>query len=860
MIRPILFRLAERYINRRFMQSLLFILGVALGVAMVIAIDVANGSAQRAFDLSAQSISGNATHQIIGTSDSLSTTLFDQIRVDLGLRTSAPIVEEYVRGVQLGNQTLRLLGVDPFSEAPFRPYLTSVDVDNENTDDSAFEALNAFIAEPNTVLMSETLAGRYGIAIGDSITLRVGTTTADVRVVGMLRPNDDLSEQALDDLLIADIATAQELVGRPDTLTRIDLILPTDNTDEWVSQIEAILPSGAQLTPTSRNVGTLAQMTGAFELNLQALSLLALVVGVFLIYNTVTFSVVQRRPMLGILRSLGATKYQIFSLILGEAVVLALVGTLLGLGLGIIFGRFAVNIVAQTISDLYFTVNVQRINVAPFTLIKGASIGIFASLVAAALPAYLATRTPPAGVMRRSDQEQSARALLPYITLAAIGLLIIGVLLLQIPTQDIIISFVALFAIVVGGAFFTPIVLVGMMTIATPIMGRLFGVVGRMGARAVVQSLSRTSVAVAALTIAVSVIVGVSVMIASFRSTVSVWLENTLGSDIYVSPPLLTSNRSTVDVDASIRDIIRTVEGVDRLSASRSISVSAPDFPDFPPANLIAVDFDISNNRRLAWTTAPNGDWWSALEAGGVMVSEPFAYRRNIQQGDSLRLLTDRGIQTFPIVGVYYDYSTDQGTVYMTDGVYRSFYDDPYISSVGIFITPDADIDVVMTNIRDALGDTDLLVQANRDLRAGVFTIFDNAFSITIALRLLATVVAFIGILSALLSLQLENTRQYGVLRANGMTPRQLWQFTLIQTGLMGIVAGTLALPIGLALAMVLLFVINVRSFGWTMDFYFMPEEFVLAFLVAVVAAFLAGIYPAWRMSRLQTSQALRSE
>ncbi|HRF96349.1 MAG TPA: FtsX-like permease family protein, partial [Aggregatilineales bacterium] len=177
----------------------------------------------------------------------------------------------------------------------------------------------------------------------------------------------------------------------------------------------------------------------------------------------VTFSVVQRRPMLGILRSLGATKYQIFSLILGEATVLAVIGTLLGLGLGIIFGRFAVNIVAQTISDLYFTVNVQRINVAPFTLIKGASIGIFASLVAAALPAYLATRTPPAGVMRRSDQEQSARALLPYITLTAIGFLIIGVLLLQIPTQDIIISFVALFAIVVGGAFFTPIVLVGMM-------------------------------------------------------------------------------------------------------------------------------------------------------------------------------------------------------------------------------------------------------------------------------------------------------------------------------------------------------------------------------------------------------------
>lgn len=860
MIRPILFRLAGRYINRRFLQSLLFILGVALGVAMVIAIDVANGSAKRAFDLSAQSISGNATHQIIASSNRLPTILFDQIRTELGLRTSAPIIEEYVRGIQLGDKPLRLLGVDPFSEAPFRAYLEAVEVDNDNTDDSAFEALNAFIAEPNTVLMSETLAKRYGIEINDSITLRLGTITADVRVVGMLRPNDSLSEQALDDLLIADIATAQELVGSSNMISRIDLILPAENTDNWITNIESILPAGAQLVPTSRNVGTLAQMTGAFELNLQALSLLALVVGVFLIYNTVTFSVVQRRPILGIMRSVGATKYQIFSLILGEAMVLGLVGTILGLGLGVIFGRLAVNIVAQTISDLYFTVNVQRISVAPFTLIKGAGIGIFVSLGAATLPAYLATRTPPAGVMRRSDQERNTRALLPYITLGAIGFLIIGVLLLQIPTQDIIISFVALFAIVLGGAFFTPIVLVGMITLLTPVMGRFFGVVGRMGARAVVRSLSRTSVAVAALTIAVSVIVGVSVMIASFRSTVSVWLENTLGSDIYVSPPLLTSNRATVDVDPSIRQLVGGVEGVNRLSASRSISVPAPDYPDLPPANLIAVDFDISNNRRFAWLTVPNGDYWTALEAGAVLVSEPFAYRRNIRQGDSLRLLTDKGVQTFPVAGVYYDYSTDQGTVYMADVVYRDYYDDPYISSLGIFIEAGADIETVMNNIREVLVGTDLLVQANRDLRAGVFVIFDNAFSITIALRLLATVVAFIGILSALLSLQLENTRQYGVLRANGMTPRQLWLFTFVQTGLMGLVAGLLALPIGLALAMVLLFVINVRSFGWTMDFYFIPEEFILAFFVALVASLLAGVYPAWRMSRLVTSQALRSE
>jgi putative ABC transport system permease protein len=223
--------------------------------------------------------------------------------------------------------------------------------------------------------------------------------------------------------------------------------------------------------------------------------------------------------------------------------------------------------------------------------------------------------------------------------------------------------------------------------------------------------------------------------------------------------------------------------------------------------------------------------------------------------------MTDQGEQTFPIVGVFYDYATDQGNVVMLRSIYDRYWDDPFISTVAAFITEDADLDAVVTTLRsEVLREYDLQIQPNRELRSGVFTIFDNAFAITIALRLLATVVAFIGILSALLSLQLENTRQYGLMRATGMTPRQLWDFTLVQTGLMGIVAGVLAMPIGLALALVLLYVINVRSFGWTMQFFLIPSEFAIAFAVAVVAALTAGVYPAWRLTRLVVAQALRSE
>ncbi|MFW5772276.1 MAG: FtsX-like permease family protein, partial [Phototrophicaceae bacterium] len=538
-----------------------------------------------------------------------------------------------------------------------------------------------------------------------------------------------------------------------------------------------------------------------------------------------------------------------------------LVGTVLGMGLGVIFGRGAVSLVAQTISDLYFTVNVQRVNVEVFTLAKGAAIGIFASVGAAAIPAISATRTPPAGTMRRSDQEQTTLRLVPYVTAAAALMIAAGLVLLNLPTNSIEISFAGLFAIVVGGAFFTPIALIVLMRLATPITDRLFGVVGRMAPRAVVRSLSRTSIAVAALTVAISVIVGVSVMIASFRSTVDDWLGTTLGSDVYVSPPLLTANQATVDVEPEVREIVRSVPGVVEISAARAVTVTAPDYPDLPPVNLQAIDSDIAVERQFKWNAAPDGDYWAALEDGAIMVSEPFAFRRGITREDNqITLLTDAGPMTFEVIAEFYDYSTDQGRVYMANDVYRRLYDDPYISSIGIYIADSVDIQRVMDDLRVALQGYDLEVQANRELRSGVFEVFDNAFAITVALRLLATVVAFIGILSALLALQLENTRQYGVMRANGMSPRQLWSFTLVQTGLMGIVAGLLAIPIGLALALVLLFVINVRSFGWTMDFYWVPREFIEAFLVAVVAALLAGVYPAIRITRLVTARALRSE
>ena len=399
------------------------------------------------------------------------------MRIERGLKLSAPVLTEIVR-VAGSDQALRLLGVDPLAEAPFRSYLTAAD------DAVDFAALNRIIAEPGAVVLSQSLAERLALDVEDSLRISAGGGFSAARLVGILQPANNASRQALDDLIISDIATAQEIVGLVGRLSRIDLILDADE----LASLRDWLPAGLRLADV-KEANSLDQMIAAFELNLQAMSLLALVVGLFLIYNTVNFSVVQRRNTIGVMRSLGTTRGQIFRFILLEAFLLGLVGAVLGLALGVIFGRGAVALVSQTISDLYFSVNVRGVSIPPLTLLKGALVGIAASLLAAALPSWAATRTPPAGVMKRSNEEEAARRLLPAMTAAAVGLTILGFVLLGAP-DSLTLGFAALLCIIVGGALFTPLALVlGLRLLAPPERSALWrlGALGRPRRRPLIE-------------------------------------------------------------------------------------------------------------------------------------------------------------------------------------------------------------------------------------------------------------------------------------------------------------------------------------------------------------------------------------
>ena len=859
------FRLAWRHTRRRPLQSLFFVLGVAIGVAMIVAIDLANGSAQRAFTLGTETVTGRATHQIFGGPSGLDEQVYTRLRTELGYRLSAPVVEGYVRAPQLDAQPMRLLGIDPLADAPFRSYLGT-----SNGIMSGADFLTPMMVQPNSILLSTAVAERYGLKSGDPLVVGVGNGEQTLTIVGLLAPTDDLSRRALDGVLITDIATAQEVLGRVGKLDRIDLIVPEAEAKSTIAAIGALLPPSARIETAAARTGAVNEMTAAFSLNLTALSLLALVVGMFLIYNTVTFSVIQRRPVLGTLRALGMTRAEIYLLILLEALVLGLIGTLLGLVLGVLMGRGAVQLVTQTVNDLFFVVAVREIELPIFTLVKGGVIGVFAALLGAAIPAYEATSVEPAGALKRSDIEDRARQALPWLSVGGVLLLLLGLALL-IPEWNLIVAFMGLFAVILGGALLTPLLTLGMMQGVAWLEGQRLGIIARMAPRTVIRSLSRTAVAVAALMVAVSVIIGVGVMIGSFRNTVEAWLEDVLQADIFISPPSLSGSQLVATLDPALADKLRALPGITKLATNRTVEVVALLTPPAAgsdgvveattPIRLVVLSDDLAGADRNY--RSASGDWqatWQAVVGGGVIINEPMANRFDLTVGDQIAIQTDQGVQNFPIVGVAVDFDV-RPVVTLYDPIYRQFWDDSAISAIALFVAPGVDVEEKVNEIRATFGsEQSLLVRSNRGTRQGALEVFDRTFAITVALQLLATLVAFIGILSTLMSLQLERSREIGVLRATGMTRRQLWRLSMLETGLIGSSAGLIAMPMGLALAIILIYIINLRSFGWTLEMQMQPGEFGQAFLVALGAALLAGIYPAWRMGQMQPAVAVRSE
>ncbi|MDO9085960.1 MAG: FtsX-like permease family protein [Anaerolineaceae bacterium] len=845
----LLLRFSIRHLWRQRWQTFLLVVGILLGVTVVIAIDFANESSKKAISLTTQSITGKATHQIFASGTGIPETYFtEMVRTNI-FSLASPITEGYVNVNEFNLQPILILGIDPLLDYPFRSYL--------GEDVTQLSQLLSIISRPDTGIIARDLSEEFGISIGDEINYIFEGKSAKLKIVGLISSEELLAKESLKGVIIVDIATAQEAFGKKGILDRIELIVENQTTENLIKNN---LEPGMVFRSTQEQNEQLENMVGAFQLNLTALSLLALVVGVFLIYNTMTFSVVQRRELIGLYRSLGFFRYEIFIMIIFEAIVIGVIGTIFGVIFGSILGRETVNLILQTINDLYYVTTVKSVTLPISSVIKGIVLGIFATIVVSIPPAIEAMQVTPRTAKIRSGLEEKVQKNIKYITLLGLLLFFVSYFLLFSPIfEHLWWAFTATLLVVIGCSIFSALGLFLILPSLSKVMKRYFGLISGMAARELYRSLSRTAVAVSSLMVAVSVTIGMSIMINSFRHTVSVWLLETLAGDIYISVPNQFSNRSSAYIDEDSADLITQYSGIEKIDTLLTIN-GISGLSDIQ-INVI-TNQEIANERIFTKIAAPIDLIWESLLNNKIIIAEPLANRLNLKLGESLPIETPVGSKKFEITGIFSDYTTSQGYIMMARPVFDQFWNIDEISAISIKIPDNFDVDKSVQELKNLVNQKDqkLLIRSNKNLRNDVMVVFDRTFAVTDALRFIATFVSFIGILSAILIILIDRRREFGMLKAIGIRRKELNQLLLTETGLMGLFAGLFAIPTGIVISLILVYVINLRSFGWTIQFYLDGWSIVQGVIISILAAFIATVYPLQKLNRLKPIQVMKDE
>lgn len=364
--------------------------------------------------------------------------------------------------------------------------------------------------------------------------------------------------------------------------------------------------------------------------------------------------------------------------------------------------------------------------------------------------------------------------------------------------------------------------------------------------------------AIAALAISVSATIGVSTMISSFRGTVVDWLEQTLVADVFVSSQGLVSRKNEAVLDTSLIQRFLLIEGVKTLDFYSEGSGTINN----KPVEVFGSHIDPENESRFNLKEGNSGTAWEEIRGGsGVLMTETFAYKWKYKVGDQFTLQSPSGLIALKVSAIYYDYSSDVGHIAIDYNHFKKYWKNQKISGIGVYLKDNVDITVIQKNLRLMFPEeSSVSIRLNKDLRDYSIEIFDRTFVVAGLLHILSVIVAFIGVFSALMSIQLEKEKEMGILRAIGLTPGQMLKMISVQTFTIGLIAAIIAIPLGLVLAYCLIYIINLRSFGWTMQMSIDPVVLFQAIIIAVSASLLAGFYPAYKMSVTLPSKSLRDE
>ncbi len=836
------FRLILRPLRNELPRTALTVLSVALGVAVVVAIDLAGSAAAGSFHSSLEALTGKADLEISATGGIDEQLLGKLAQLPEAFRFT-PRIEDFAsidgKGEAVPFIGLDLVGGDFLRE----PSLESTDLASLPDSDPIW------------------VGSRLGLHKGDHVHLLIDDRTHEFAVRGVLNPGE--AGVGEENVIVADIGLAQAVTGKTGRLDSISAIVPEGGHDirAWIEYLRKQVPATVSIEPQGSRTDENRKMLSGFRWNLRVLSYIALVVGAFLIYNTISVSVVRRRAETGIVRALGATRGMVLAAFLAEAGAFASVGSALGLVLGRLLALGAVRLLGSTVQALYVSSQPSPVRFTPASFGMALAVGIGISLLAALAPAYEASQVAPVEAMSRGREEFTARRRGRWSLPLAFASAVLAAIAAQAPAigRQPIFGYVAALLLILSAALAIP----GLLSLFAEAIAGVAAKVGQVEALVAVRSLRaslrRTSVLIAALATAVAMMASVAIMVGSFRETVAVWMENQLQADLYLRPAGSAAADRHPTMSVEIADEVEKLPGVEAVDRFRAYAISYEGLP----ASLGGGETSkvrLRSSTRLMPGQRLDQSLDALTKGNSVLISEPFANKHHLKAGDTLKLSLGTQQPAFRVAGVYYDYSTERGFVVMDRKTLLRYLPDPAISNMAVYVKPGANAEEVRRRIDQVIGGRGVLVFTNARLRKEAIAIFDRTFSITWALEAVAIVVAVMGVAGALLALVIDRRREFGLLRFLGASADQIRIIIVAEAAFLGFLANAVGLALGVVLSLVLIYVINKQSFGWTIQFHWPGALLASALLGVYVTTILAALYPARTAMRLNPIEVVHED
>jgi putative ABC transport system permease protein len=847
----LLYRLIARPIFRQPGRALIILFAVALGDAAVVAIDLAGDAAAGSFHSSMETLAGKDDFEITAAGGLPESIVAQVARLPYALAIS-PRIEDHAMLAASG-ETVPLIGVDIVAKTSNAGGM----VGKIAQDATAVQGL-AHINDPDAIWVTHGI----GNAVGDKIRLLINDHVQAYTIRGLIPDSGPDADKLGTHAILMDIGAAQLATGKSGRIDRILIKTPNaDNIDAWQRKLQQALPAGVLLNAQGTETAANRRMLAAFRWNLTMLSGIALLVGAFLIYNAVSVSVVRRRADIGTLRALGASRGAVMGAFLLEAALYGTAGSLAALPLGRALAAGAVGLLSTTVNALYVSSSPGQMKFSEGSVLLALVAGIGVALASAFAPAREASRVPPTEAMAHGRREFEVRVERKRDAIIALVLAMLAAIAALFPAVagKPLFGYLSALLFVAAAALVSPLLVYSATSLGSGGLLRLLGVEGLLATRSLGGSLRRTSVLVAALATAIAMMTSVGIMVGSFRQTVLTWLDSELPADLYLAPAGAMGGDRHPTISTETYGRIAATPGVESVSRLRAYEIQYQGLP----ASLAGASQSRSAPRQnLTFISGhSSADIIRELAAGNnAVVSEPFANKHHVKAGDFITLPLGEQKVTFHVIDTFYDYGHEAGYIVVDWNTLVRYLPDTKPTNLAVYLSPGADLEHTRAAIRKAIANKSLMMLSNGEIRHEAIRVFDQTFAITYAVEAISILVAIGGIAGALISIVMDRRREFGVLRYLGSTSAQIRKLILVEAGLIGLLANVLGLVLGYVLSLVLIYVINKQSFGWTIQFHWPVEVLLGSLTVVYIATVLAGLYPARIAVRLDPMEVVHEE